>query len=551
MNRVCSIVGGLLAIGSATAATVEAPSVISEKATFWLDAGDTSTIVTDTDGAVTAWTSKAGDKRVAVPSTKEGFLPPIYDTTTYGIPTVDLGPLGSYRDLTYTRFSDIRMVFMVVKIVKNGFAFLLCDSNHYEFQRGSAGEYGYGRLAAFESVWDMGQLVGWATDKIPDDSFRVICVQTSKGCWSNTLADDRGYKEGNLGRNGGKQLTELILFNEVLSDADRAKINNYLMQKWGLSSPGLTISGSPAAIGFPSPGYGKHTELIKGETYSFACSSYTNDSGTIGADCLGWSLLTSEGEASEGVEREKTMVYDETLEYGTLTWKWGAYQKLVPAKDYALPHGFYEVEYLEQGTGAYVDTGVKLHPNVTEVLLTVGASDEAVYSADQKWAGLTAAGGLLLAFGRYNSNWRIRTGGSWDEVSAFNASRGPLSVSIANNKWTFLDVSSEVPYEYGLALNGTKESATTFGLFAAKSGANSFEYPSPAGARIYGFAIYEDHQCAHKFVPCCRRRDKQPGFYDVKTGAFCESRSLPTVTGGTLIAGPRVDPIPGLTILIQ
>ena len=117
------------------------------------------------------------------------------------------------------------------------------------------------------------QLVGWATDKIPDDSFRVICVQTSKGCWSNTLADDRGYKDGNLGRNGGKQLTELILFNEVLSDADRTKVNNYLMQKWGLASPGLTISGSPAAIGFPSPGYGKHTELIKGETYSCACSS--------------------------------------------------------------------------------------------------------------------------------------------------------------------------------------------------------------------------------------------------------------------------------------
>lgn len=61
-----------------------APSVLNS-AIFWLDAADSSTLTLE-NGNVIEWKSKTSDQRTA---TWRGTKP-VYDTTTWGIPTVDV-----------------------------------------------------------------------------------------------------------------------------------------------------------------------------------------------------------------------------------------------------------------------------------------------------------------------------------------------------------------------------------------------------------------------------------------------------------------------------
>lgn len=206
--------------------TTTSPSVLTN-AVFWLDAADISTLTFENGTMnVLQWKSKTADQRTATWSGAK----PVYDTTTWGIPTVDFGGAGSRRNMTYDRVTGIRTVFCVIKIAKSGSIHLLCDSNYYSFHRGTGGAYLRTDLdqVAGSVVWDGWKSVTPATDIVPDDSFRVICVTRSAEGNSNCLAKDRNYND----RTGGKQYCELIVFNTVLSDADRTAVTDYLTAKW-------------------------------------------------------------------------------------------------------------------------------------------------------------------------------------------------------------------------------------------------------------------------------------------------------------------------------
>ena len=201
------------------------PSVLTN-AIFWLDAADASTLTLE-GGNVLQWKSKTPDQRTATWSGAK----PVYDTTTWGIPTVDFGAAGSGRNMTYTRVTGIRTIFCVIKMAKSGSIHLLGDSGYYSFHRGSNGAYLRTDLdqVAGTVVWDGRKSVAPATDIVPDDSFRVICATRSSGGNSDCLAKDRNYND----RTGGKQYSELIVFDTVLSDADRIAVTDYLIAKWG------------------------------------------------------------------------------------------------------------------------------------------------------------------------------------------------------------------------------------------------------------------------------------------------------------------------------
>ena len=85
------LVGGFRVEAGGVDTTAVAPSVIAEKATFWLDAADRATLGVDANGDVTNWVSKAGDRRVA---TYTGSKPTL-DETSWGVPTLDFGAVGS------------------------------------------------------------------------------------------------------------------------------------------------------------------------------------------------------------------------------------------------------------------------------------------------------------------------------------------------------------------------------------------------------------------------------------------------------------------------
>jgi len=217
--------------------TVAAPSILSS-ACFWLDASDTSTLNIDSAGRVLSWTSKDSSHRVATApaATAQAENFPIYDATTYGRPTVDFGKTSSQRDMTYTRFTNLRTVFMVIKVEATQRAFLLGDRNGgsgtYNFHRGTAGQYGNSSHAKFSTVWNGTTVVDWKNDVIPADDFQVISIVTSQNSASDSLTFDRSNSVDSGYRNGGRQLSELICFSSVLTDAQRTEVVQYLQAKW-------------------------------------------------------------------------------------------------------------------------------------------------------------------------------------------------------------------------------------------------------------------------------------------------------------------------------
>lgn len=275
MLKLKGVVWSLVACLAGWLGGAEVPSIIAREATFWLDAADPSTLTVEENGEVSAWASKAGDERTCRPYLDNK---PVYDTTTYGLPTVDFGVLGSDRDLNYPRVTHIRTAFFVVKILDKENQFLLADSATYHFHRGQNGQYGNKSYAQFENVWN-GRTPRrvWWEDHIPDDAFQVICVTMKTDAQSDRLTYDRNCQSSEGRRNGGKQLSELITFSTVLNDADRLAVTDYLAAKWGA----LAVSTAP--------------EILKRKAevhYSTAKrNSFTFENGQV----VGWRNLSDAG----------------------------------------------------------------------------------------------------------------------------------------------------------------------------------------------------------------------------------------------------------------
>ena len=221
--------GGTITSGTYSLDTsVPVPEIVSGESIFWLDASASSTLTIE-DGLVKAWASRKGSNvaKYLVGSCTY----PSFDDTTYGIPTVDFGAAGSGKDLAFDALVNIRTVFLVTKIQKTQNAFWLATPNlgTYHFHRGDNGAY----AAAYDAVkiakmWN-GTMQANPTTEAPDDtSFIVAAIETSSNSTANSLTNDRNIG----GRNGGKQLSELICFSRVLTDAERVAVTEYLQKKW-------------------------------------------------------------------------------------------------------------------------------------------------------------------------------------------------------------------------------------------------------------------------------------------------------------------------------
>ena len=228
-------VKGLAGDGTITQAyrldnTVAAPAFVASDAIFWLDASDSSTITLD--GAnVTGWQSKVGNRTAS----KNGTAP-VYDSTTYGIPTIDFGTTGSGKDMSYSNMTNIRMVFWVIKIEKNVNAFFLGGAN-YHFHRGeSTATYAAGHFQQ-QGMWNGTDELVPSLDIPNPNRFHVVCAKMSKDCASNSLTKDRSMSA----RTGGRQLSELICFSRHLTDAERVAVTEYLQRKWGVAGGELHI----------------------------------------------------------------------------------------------------------------------------------------------------------------------------------------------------------------------------------------------------------------------------------------------------------------------
>ncbi len=212
---------------------------IKTTALIWLDASDAANFVfkDKTFGYVTGWKDLSSNGRDATSYMENyGML-----GVTNGVPAYMMGNYGSKIDMNYTSMTTIRSVFWVMAIQQNMRAFFLANSakaNNVDapFHRGSNGEYAGTKWCApgwkDGSVFCDGTLVTVASDKPPTDR-HVYSAVLSANCWSDRLSYDRSLSD----RNGGRDLSELIVLPDALSDADRQAIEAYLAAKWMGATP--------------------------------------------------------------------------------------------------------------------------------------------------------------------------------------------------------------------------------------------------------------------------------------------------------------------------
>ena len=203
-------------------------NLIVNEAFFWLDASAADTLTVE-DGKVVKWVSRIGNGNYA--SRAAATAPSFAAIACNGMPAVDFGATGSGKDMDIaTRLTTIRTVFWVLKIEKNKGAFWLGDTSSYHFHRnessGTEGAYAAG-YSNFSKIWCGEDQVAF-TDFPDATKFIVVAGEMKSNSNSNRLTQDRSQG----GRNGGKQLSELICFSRVLTEEERLAVTDYLTKKW-------------------------------------------------------------------------------------------------------------------------------------------------------------------------------------------------------------------------------------------------------------------------------------------------------------------------------
>ena len=186
---------------------------------------------------VSQWDDLSGNGRHLVPYQ---FKTQTIKYATRGVihnaPVLNLGAISSGIDMKLpARLTTTRAVFMVADVDRHKAAYWLGDASTYHFARNDnndAGPYGYkaSPITTNGSIYRNGQKIKSPTSQYPDAP-GGLCVYTfniKENCNWEYLCRDRNT----TGRDGGKRIAELITFDTTFSDADRANLEELLMEKW-------------------------------------------------------------------------------------------------------------------------------------------------------------------------------------------------------------------------------------------------------------------------------------------------------------------------------
>ena len=196
--------------------------------------------------------------------------PTLVSNALNGRPVVEFGAWGSGNYMVWSsELADIRTVFWVLGS-QNGGGWLLGDTNTnignngFEFCRGNAGNGGgVASTPIWSSAYGSGYVFGGATyvnGQAVDGTtaglsggYQLVDLVTTGNAVANDLAADRPSIEPT--RTGGQQLGELIVYNTVLTDAQRQAVEQYLNAKWfggntlPASSPVSVAAGATLDLG--------------------------------------------------------------------------------------------------------------------------------------------------------------------------------------------------------------------------------------------------------------------------------------------------------------
>lgn len=249
------------------------PSVLSatgEAAPWiWLDASDAATFMTNAQGGVTQWSDKGvrGNDATAyqLGETQQ------YGTVglTNGVTAYLMGDTASGVDLQFTRTTTARTMFWVMDIKLSSRADFLGDTASLNFQRGGTGQYcatGAAQKPFADGVVheDGGiphdkEFYGddyeiWRCKPYPSGSTHVYSLQAASDMAACCLSAELGCAtETSANVNGGRALSELVVFNRTLAAAEVADVEAYLTLKW--KNKTVTLSESvdvTARVSYPN-----------------------------------------------------------------------------------------------------------------------------------------------------------------------------------------------------------------------------------------------------------------------------------------------------------
>ncbi len=243
--------GGAVAFDEkATAVASDGPA---EGAIFWGDA--TADCFVSEDGAIVAWNDCRADVR-ACARVQVGH-PTLVANAVNGQRVLDFGtgPGGTGGTASWMKVVNIaggdypvREAVQVVRITNDtnyrpnlfGCQSQVLNREAKDVSRLLHLSYAYGKAAA--GIWTMdGEAVDpLARFDIDTNAYYIASFSSADAVGAHWLATDRGYEYGDT------QLGEVLLYDRVLSDAERQQTIAYLMKKWkGVDAP---FARSPAKI---------------------------------------------------------------------------------------------------------------------------------------------------------------------------------------------------------------------------------------------------------------------------------------------------------------
>ena len=222
---------------------------------LWLDALESDSFVTNATGGVLRWKDRSGNGNDATNYFYDSWKYPLVGVTN-GVQALFLGEAGSGLDLAFPEMDDIRTVFWAMDIADSSYASFLgsfapgktaWNKKEQAYQR--SGNSSQNRAGYF--IWNSPMQVyqgemredGAPAKSGADTELRWIRPSAGFHVYSHRVKDDVPAWANNLGRcgnvnflSGGKAISELMIFNRSLSDAERTAVELYQLQKWEMSA---------------------------------------------------------------------------------------------------------------------------------------------------------------------------------------------------------------------------------------------------------------------------------------------------------------------------
>ena len=249
-----------VASGTLNLAVPAAPVRPPSNTLFWVDASKPGTIDTDAAGNVLAWRDATGNGRSA--TSLAGRYPTLRGSDFTGRPVVDFGPYGQSSSAGMywnQQITGMKTIVWLLGSQQSG-GYLLGATNATPFHRGPppdngqiiATNFSY-RNKMLSASW--GAIIPTAayTNGVPVDTqaaslsggYQTLFMTWNGGTYADGFAFDRTFGD----RFGGQRLAEFIVYDRVLTDAERLATDAYLNWKWyGQATAGYARPATQTAV---------------------------------------------------------------------------------------------------------------------------------------------------------------------------------------------------------------------------------------------------------------------------------------------------------------